>query len=76
MSSLHAVHDDDILQYLESLGLLRKVEQGKIRCKFCGDPLTVDSIHALFPEDGHVHLVCAKPSCILKFYRHIQTQAD
>ncbi len=62
--ALRAVHDDDLPAYLESLGLLSDIKAGRLRCKFCDDPVTLVNLHALFPDSGAVRLACSKPDCI------------
>jgi hypothetical protein len=63
MSTLNTVHDDDFSDFLKSVGLLKNVEDGKVRCKFCGDTVTVESIFTVFPDSGTIHVTCSKPSC-------------
>ncbi len=64
MRPLRAVYDDDLIPLLKNLGLLTKIERGRVRCKICREAVTLDTVHAMFPESGTIHIVCSKPNCI------------
>lgn len=64
MRPLSAVYDDDLTLLLKNLGLLTKIERGRVPCKFCREAITLDTLHAVFPESGAIHIVCFKPDCI------------
>ena len=57
-----AVHDDQLIGYLRSLGLDPDGVLG--RCKFCGDPVTIEDLTALFPQGGDLKVICHKRECI------------
>lgn len=61
---LKAVHDDSLVEYLESLGVRSRVEAGREKCAFCGDVITYDSLHALFPDSGQIKFACSKADCV------------
>jgi hypothetical protein len=61
---LQAVFDDDLQEFLESLGLWGKLQRGDLRCKFSGTTITVENLHSLFPQSGRIQLVCDAPDCI------------
>ena len=62
--TLKAVHDDDLIAYLRSLGV--DTTQPTLEpCKFCRQDVTLDNLAALFPESGALKLVCDRPSCLL-----------
>jgi hypothetical protein len=60
---LTAVYDDDLEGLLASLGELTAVKGGQRRCKFSEDTISIDNLHAIFPESGTVKYVCNKPAC-------------
>lgn len=68
---LHAVHDDDLATYLESLGILSDLKAGRLGCKFCGEGVTLNSLQALFPESGMIHVVCSKADCMKKLMLYV-----
>jgi len=65
---VHAVHDEDLKHYLDSLGILGKFERGELKCKFCGNAITFENLHSLFPESGSIKLVCDALGCIDELY--------
>ena len=73
--TIHAIHDQDIEGYLESLGILKKLRRGRILCKFCRDPVTLETLHSLFPQSGDVKVVCEKPSCVLQLTDYLRSEA-
>jgi hypothetical protein len=73
---VHAVHDDDLPAVLEALGLARAFEKGELRCKFCGDVMTWDNLHSLFPDSGEVRLACSKAACASALLRYLDEQRE
>jgi len=63
---LKAVHDQDLEKLLSDLGILDVVRSGKRKCKFCENIITLDNIHAIFPESEDIKIVCNSPNCIKK----------
>lgn len=62
---MKAVHDDDLVGYLRTLGLDPSSSQ-LARCKFCGEPVMLENLAALFPQSGAVKLVCDRAQCLLR----------
>lgn len=62
---LDFVHDEDLLPVLEKLGLKDEFQDGKLRCKFCGDVITDENLASFF-EDNGVKFSCNKESCMEK----------
>jgi hypothetical protein len=63
---LKAISDDKLIVLLKNLGLYQDVIDGKIKCKFCGEKVTLDGISAIFPDSGSIKLACDKPACIAR----------
>lgn len=61
---VNVVHDDDLEKFLETLGILKKFKDGKIKCKFCAVVITFENLHSIFPQSGQVKLVCDKAECM------------
>lgn len=66
---LPAVHDDDLLELLNNLGLIGPLERGEVRCRFCETTVTADSLGAIFPAHGSVWVVCSEADCLQKLLR-------
>jgi len=64
---IKAVHDDDLENFLSSIGLLNDIKSEKIRCKFCSENITLETLQAIFPDSGSINAICNKKSCIKKF---------
>lgn len=58
------VHDDDLENFLEALGILGKFQHGKLLCKFCKTSITFENLHSVFPQSGDIKIVCDKPDCV------------
>ena len=67
--NLPAVHDDDLAEYLEKLGVGAKIARGKLACFSCEEPLAIETLAAVFPDSGSVKGVCSKPACVLALVR-------
>lgn len=63
---LNAVYGDDIISALKNIDEYDRVIAGKVKCKFCGEKITLDIISAIFPESGDVKYICSSPECITK----------
>ncbi len=72
--TVDAVHDQDIETYLASLGILAKLQRGRMLCKFCRDPVTLDTLHSLFPQSGDIKVVCDKPHCVIQLTDLLRTE--
>ena len=59
---MKAVHDDQLIGYLRSLGLNPEGALG--RCKFCRNDVTIDELAALFPQGGDLKIVCHRRECL------------
>ena len=73
--TLTALHDKDISAALESLGVLSDFMAGKVRCKYCREILTIETLHAYFPETGTIQFVCSSKSCVERFLAAVRDGA-
>lgn len=60
---INAVYESDIKQFLKSIGILQDIEDKKIKCKFCGELITLENIAAVFPENDNILACCSKLDC-------------
>jgi hypothetical protein len=63
---LHAVHDDDVVEYLRHLGLLQKITDGKFKCSRCGGLIDLDNFGGLYSENKEIKIVCEKLECMTR----------
>lgn len=64
---LSAVYDEDLELFLKSIGEYYKIVESKKKCKICNETITLNNIHAIFPEAGDVKYVCDKKQCVIKY---------
>lgn len=76
MNVLRAVHDDDLIQFLQSIGLHKPLIDGNVTCYFCGEVVTLTNFLAAFPLSGAIKAVCNKPDCLKKLSDQAQNQAE
>lgn len=69
--AVHAIGDDKFENFLNSLGVLDLVKAGRIKCKFCKDVLTVETISYVLPDGGSIKCVCDKPECTSSLLEYI-----
>lgn len=60
---LNAVYETDMKEFLESVGILKDIEDKKIRCRFCGELITIENIAAIFPEHNEIFVCCRRIDC-------------
>lgn len=61
---IQAIHDEDLEKFLDGLGILNKLKHGELKCKFCDNSVTLETLHSLFPQSGSIKVVCDNPGCI------------
>lgn len=64
--TLKAVHDNDLETFLDSLGILKKVSEGRIKCAMCGKPVNLENIQCVFPNEGSINVCCSSSGCYEK----------
>lgn len=65
---IRAVHDDDLEELLEGLGILGRFRAGRLSCKFCHDTVAFANLHSIFPQSGSIKVVCDRPDCLRQLY--------
>jgi hypothetical protein len=63
---LHAIHDNDVEEYLRHLGLLAKITDRKIKCSRCGEVVDLDNFGGLYSEENEIKVVCEKLECMTR----------
>jgi len=61
---IRAVHEDDLMEMLKSMGILEKVEKGEFVCVCCGETININNIEVFFLKHGEKKFVCSKSICI------------
>ena len=61
-----AVHDDDLEQFLSSIGVLDQIKEGYHYCIVCNTQITLENLGAVFPKDNKINFLCDRLSCLDK----------
>jgi len=61
---LKAVHDDDLEEFLSSIGVLEQIRKGCHRCNICDTPITIENLGAVYPEGDKINFLCERLSCL------------
>ena len=64
---INAVHERDLDNLLQRLGVKEKFENGDFKCKFCEETITKQNLHSILPESGGINFICDKPACVIAF---------
>ena len=64
---LRAVHESDLEQFLDKLGLLQEIDKGTLKCYVCGQKITKTNFHCVYPFEGEIRVCCDNPLC----YEHV-----
>ena len=65
-NKIKAVHDDDLLDLLNSLEVYEDVAKGRAICSFCSTGIDFDNLSGMFPIDGEVGFCCNSINCQLR----------
>jgi hypothetical protein len=53
-SKVRAVYDEDLIPMLKKAGVLEKINEGEVRCKFTNEVITLDNLEGIIPKsDGY-----------------------
>lgn len=66
---IKAVHDNDLLELLKSLGIYDSIVQDDFKCYFCGDDITINNIASIIPNNKDISISCTKKECYRKLIR-------
>ncbi|OGY38651.1 MAG: hypothetical protein A2418_02895 [Candidatus Brennerbacteria bacterium RIFOXYC1_FULL_41_11] len=64
---INAVHERDLDNLLQRLGVKDKFDAGEFLCKFCKEAVTKENLYSILPESGGINFVCDKPACVIAF---------
>jgi len=63
--TIHAVHDDDLEEFLNSIKLLGKFRSGQIKCSLCNETITRENLYSIYPDSGVIKFSCNRPECVI-----------
>jgi len=59
-----AIHDKDLKNILENLGLFEKLEKGELFCDNCNKQISWENLFALKVIDNKIVMFCDEADCI------------
>jgi hypothetical protein len=54
----------DMPGILKKLGMFEDAEAGRLRCYFCGRPVSLQNIGGVFKHEGQIRAVCNDIKCL------------
>lgn len=60
---INAVYSDDLEEFLDSIGLLGDLVNGKLRCFNCGRMIDRSNLSAVFPHNDQICVCCSSLDC-------------
>ena len=73
--TIQAIHDDELDEFLKSLGLLSDFNARRLRCWFCDDVIDSSNLETIFPVSGTIKLACCKPTCVKDLHEYRYSRA-
>ena len=67
---IRAVHERDLNNVFEKLGIKIQFEKGEFKCKFCKQKITHLNLYSIFPESGNINFVCDVSACVVAFAKY------
>lgn len=64
-----AVHEKDLEQLLNNLGLSEVMARGELKCSICGVIITLDNLLCVYPSGDEVKVCCNKRECYEKVFK-------
>jgi hypothetical protein len=61
---LSAVHDNDLEEFLSSIGVLNQIVDGHYNCIICNINITLENLGAIYPKDNKINFICDRLSCL------------
>lgn len=66
-AEINAVYSEEMGEFLESLGVLEDVIEGRKVCYFCGNHVKVKDVQSVFPYENDVQICCNSFHCYKLF---------
>lgn len=69
---LNTVHENDLDNAFNQLGIKEDFENNKLHCKFCGKVVNKENIYSILPESSTVNLICDDPKCVTSLMEYLE----
>jgi hypothetical protein len=64
---INAIHENELEEFLENIGILEDIKKGKIKCNFCKQIVKLDNFYSVYPKNNRIYVCCEKTQCRIKF---------
>ena len=66
-TTVAAVHEEDLLELLDKIGIKGRLLEGRLRCSACGRIIRLEDLGAVRVEGDQPLVVCATSECLRSF---------
>jgi hypothetical protein len=63
---IEAIHEDNLEDFLQKLGLLEDLRSGQLHCSSCNRVVDMNSIQCVFTHEGKIGFCCENQLCYEK----------
>ena len=70
--TIRAVHEQDLGELLESLGLSELMTKGQLTCGICSSTVNLDNLLCIYPSKDEVKVCCKNPECYERVLREAE----
>ena len=61
---IRVIYEDDLIKFLESIGIKSAIEKGRLRCHVCNEVVTIETLQAVIPLGTNIGVLCSKKTCL------------
>lgn len=61
---IYVVYDDDLTDFLQSVGLYENIQNGHEKCCVCNEVVDIDRVQGIIKMKKKYRVVCDKKTCI------------
>jgi hypothetical protein len=73
---INAIHEMELKEFLNNIGILEDINKGMIKCIYCGEIITINNFHCVFPLNGEIFVCCENMACRMKSKIQYEAQGD
>ena len=68
-NEIKAIYNEDLEEFLQSVGELDPINKGERFCKTCGSPVSLNNIQMVIPRKGYPYeYVCDSVICVEQYH--------
>ena len=69
--TIRAVHEQDLEELLNSLGLSALMAKGELKCGICGSIVNLENLLCIYPLGNEVKVCCKNQECYKSVLREL-----